>query len=209
VPIDLHELLDPGHTAVLTMELQRGVVGDAAVIPDLAAEVEARGMLDAVGRLLAAARDAGAPVVHCTAEFRPDGRGSPANAPLLAKMMKAPGHMAAGSGAVSVVPELGPDPRDFVAPRSHGVSPFIGTSLDSLLRTLHVRTVVATGVSVNLGLLGMCIEAVNFGYRVAVPTDAVAGVPADYAEAVMRNTIALVATRVTVDDVVGVWTKRA
>src|SRR5713101_3605737 len=114
------------------MELQRGVVGDKAVIPDLAAEVEARGVLAAVVRLVEAARDVGAPVVHCTAEFRSDGRGSPANAPLLARMMKAPGHMAAGSAAASVVPELGPDPRDFVESRLHGVSPFVGTSLDSL-----------------------------------------------------------------------------
>ena len=33
--VDLAALLAPGHTAVLTMELQRGVVGDHAAIPEL------------------------------------------------------------------------------------------------------------------------------------------------------------------------------
>jgi nicotinamidase-related amidase len=68
-----------------------------------------------------------------------------------------------------------------------------------------VRTVVATGVSVNLAVLGLAIEAVNLGYRVAVVTDAVAGTPPDYADAVLAGTIALLATRLTVDDVTRVW----
>jgi nicotinamidase-related amidase len=68
-----------------------------------------------------------------------------------------------------------------------------------------VTTVVATGVSVNLGVLGLAIEAVNLGYRVAVVTDAVAGVPREYGRAVIDNTIALLATRVAVDDVIAAW----
>lgn len=205
MPLDLAELLAPASTAVLTMELQRGVVGDRASIPDLAREVGARGVLAAAGRLAEAARAAGAPVVHCTAEFRPDRAGSASNAPLLAVMGKRPNHLVVGSPEVEVVPELGPDPRDLVVPRLSGVSPFTGTALDVTLRNLGVRTVVATGVSVNLAVLGLAIEAVNLGYRVVVATDAVAGTPADYADAVMDGTIALLATRLTVDEIAAVW----
>ena len=205
MPLDLAELLAPASTAVLTMELQRGVVGDRASIPDLAAEVEARGVLGAAGRLAAAARDAGVPVVHCTAEFRPDRAGSATNAPLLAVMAKREHHLLIGSPEAEVVPELGPDSRDLVVPRLSGVSPFAGTALDVTLRNLGVRTVVATGVSVNLAVLGLAIEAVNLGYRVVVATDAVAGTPADYADAVLDGTIALLATRLTVDEIAGVW----
>jgi nicotinamidase-related amidase len=81
------------------------------------------------------------------------------------------------------------------------VSPFIGTTLDPTLRALGVSTVVATGVSVNLGILGLAIEAVNLGYRVVVATDAVCGIPRDYADALTRNTLALVALLATSDDV--------
>ena len=83
MPLDLPALLDPAHTAVLTMELQRGVMGDLAMIPDLRDEVNAIGMLERVGALLTAARSAGARVVHCTAEFREDRQGSGTNAPML------------------------------------------------------------------------------------------------------------------------------
>jgi nicotinamidase-related amidase len=205
VAVDLAELLAPATTALLTMELQRGVVGDRASIPDLAEVVAARDVLGAAGRLAGAARSAGVRVVHCTAEFRPDRAGSATNAPLLAVMAKRPSHLLTGSPEAEVVPELGPDPRDLVVPRLSGVSPFTGTSLDVVLRNLGVRTVVATGVSVNLALLGLAIEAVNLGYRVVVATDAVAGTPAEYADAVLDGTLALLATRLTVDRIAEVW----
>ena len=89
--------------------------------------------------------------------------------------------------------------------RYHGFSPFTGTSLDQTLRGLGVRTVVAIGLSLNLGVPGLCLEAVNLGYRVVVLTDAVAGMPAEYGDAVMANTIALLAARVTTDDLITAW----
>jgi nicotinamidase-related amidase len=205
MPIDLVELLAPGHTAMLTMEMQRGVVGDLAVIPDLAIEVAARSVIENTARLASAARLAGTRVVHCTAEFRADRAGSAVNAPMLAVLMRKPRHLEVGSEPAEVVPALGPDPADIISSRRHGISPFTGTDLDAILRNLGIGTIVATGVSLNLGVLGLAIEAVNLGYRVAVVTDAVAGVPRDYAEAVMANTIALLATRVTVDDVIAAW----
>ena len=86
------------------------------------------------------------------------------------------------------------------------MSPFSGTSLDPTLRSLGVSTVVATGVSLNLGIVGLAIEAVNLGYRVVVVRDAVCGVPADYADAVLRHTVALVATVATTDEVAAAFT---
>jgi nicotinamidase-related amidase len=124
---------------------------------------------------------------------------------MLAVMLRSPGHLEVGSPAAQVVAELGPHASDIVSSRRHGVSPFTGTDLDSTLRNLGVGTIVATGVSLNLGVLGLAIEAVNLGYRVAVVTDAVAGVPRDYGRAVMANTVALLATRVDVDDLIGAW----
>src|SRR5437868_4926309 len=79
------------------------------------------------------------------------------------------------------------------------------TAVLTMEMQLGVTTVVATGVSVSLAILGLCIEAVNLGYQVVLATDAVAGVPSDYARAVMDNTLALLATRATVDDIIGAW----
>jgi nicotinamidase-related amidase len=205
MPVDLATLVAPDHTAVLTMEMQRGVVGDLSPIPELADEVERAGVVKRAAELLGAARAHGARVVHCTAEFRADRAGSATNCPMLAVMARQPGHLLVGSDAARVVDALGPEPGDLVSSRLHGISPFTGTALDATLRNLGVTTVVATGVSVNLGVLGLAIEAVNLGYRVVVATDAVAGVPRDYADLVMNNTIALLATRASVTEIVHAW----
>jgi nicotinamidase-related amidase len=162
-------------------------------------------MIDHCAQLVHAARAAGVRVVHCTAEFRADRAGSAANSPMLAVMMRKPNNMVAGSEAAELIPALGPEPVDIISPRAHGLSPFGGTSLDVTLRNLGVRTVVATGVSVNLGVFGTAIEAVNLGYQVVLPTDCVAGVPTDYADAVLRNSLALLATRTTADELIKIW----
>jgi nicotinamidase-related amidase len=205
VPVDLAALAARDHTAVLTMEMQRGIVGDLATLADLAGEVADLDVIGHTARLLQGARVAGVRVVHCTAEFRADRAGSAINAPMLAVMAKHPDHILVGSPAAELVPELGPEDSDVVSPRRHGLSPFGGTSLDVTLRNLAVSTVVATGVSVNLGVLGLALEAVNLGYRVVVATDAVCGFPREYAAAVMRHSMALVATRATVDDLLAAW----
>ncbi len=97
------------------------------------------------------------------------------------------------------------DPRDIVVPRLHGMTPFTSTSLDQILRNLGVRTVVATGVSVNLGVFGMALTALDLGYQVVIPTDAVAGVPREYADAVLEHSLSLIATLTTTDELLALW----
>jgi nicotinamidase-related amidase len=96
------------------------------------------------------------------------------------------------------------DPRDIVVPRLTGMTPFTSTSLDQILRNLGVTTVVATGVSVNLGIFGMALTALDLGYQVVVVRDAVAGVPADYAQAVVDQSLSMIATVVSADDLLAV-----
>lgn len=107
-----------------------------------------------------------------------------------------------------VMPELGPEDGDLVLGRLHGVDPFTGTELDAILRNLGVRTVVATGVSVNVALLGLVVGAVGTGYQVVLPTDGVAGVPVDYADAVLANTLSMLATLTTCDEVAAAWERQ-
>ena len=205
MPLDLAEVAAPGHTAVLTMEIQRGVVGDLTSFPQLAEAADRVGVVPNTARVLHAARAAGARVVHCTAEFRADRAGSTANCQLIAAMVRNPDHLLAGTATTELCDGLGPEPSDLVCARLHGVSPFSGTSLDTWLRSLGVTTVVATGVSVNLGVLGLAIEACNLGYQVVVPRDTVAGIPDDYAAAVLDNTFPLITTLTTTDDLLAAW----
>lgn len=206
----LAALVDPPTTAVLTMELQRGVVGPTGMLPALVEQVAAAGTVEAAARVCAAARRVGSRVVHCTAEFRADGAGATQNCKLFAmadKLRREQGIVPTqiGTEGAKLVPELGEDPRDIIIARMHGMTPFTSTSLDQMLRNLGIRTVVATGVSVNLGILGLCLSALDLGYQIVLVRDAVAGVPADYADGVIENTLSLVTTLTTADELCRVW----
>jgi nicotinamidase-related amidase len=50
------------------------------------------------------------------------------------------------------------------------------------------------------------MDAVNAAYRVIVPRDAVAGIPAEYGAAVIDNTLSLLATITTTEELLQVWT---
>lgn len=201
--VSLAALVDPGHTAVVTQELQCGVVGDQAALPQLAEA--AAPLLPKVHDLVVAARASGVPVIHCTAERRADGRGSNENARLFKAVQKSPVKLLPDSPAVEVHPVVGVEESDLVLRRLHGLGPMAGTDLDPVLRNLGVRTVVGVGVSINVGMTNFVMDAVNHGYQFVLPRDGVAGVPADYADAVLDNTLALLATLTTVDAVCEVW----
>jgi nicotinamidase-related amidase len=202
-PLDLAELVAPGHTALVTQEIQRGVVGDLSQLPDLAAA--ARPILPNVAALARAARAAGVPVIHCTAERRADGLGANANARIFQYMARAPVKLLPGSEAAALVPEAGLAPGDLVLPRLHGLSPFQGTELDFVLRNLGVRTLVGVGVSVNVAIQNLAFDAVNASYQVVIPRDAVAGFPREYVEMVFAHTLGAVATLVETRDLLQVW----
>lgn len=202
--VDLAALLDPAHTAVVTSECQNGVIGPAPVLPELAAAAAAS-VVPNGARLLAAARASGTAVVHCVAGRRPDDRGSNRNARLFAAMLRSPVRLDLGTPAADVIDEFDVQPGDIVLSRIHGLNPMAGTDLDPVLRNLDVRTLVVVGVSLNVAIPNLVMDAVNHGYQVVLPRDAVAGVPAEYAEAVIDNTLALLATVVRTDDVVAVW----
>ena len=88
------------------------------------------------------------------------------------------------------------------------MTPFTSTALDQMLRNMGVTTVVATGNSVNIGVLGLVMSAVDLGYQVVVPRDAVAGVPVSYANAVLDNTITMLATVTTTNDLIAAWSSQ-
>jgi nicotinamidase-related amidase len=61
------------------------------------------------------------------------------------------------------------------------------------------------GVSLNLGVTGAALSAVDLGYQVIVVRDAVVGLPREYGDAVIENTLAMIATIVTSDEIISAW----
>lgn len=204
MPVDLAALVAPAHTAIVTSEVQNGVVGEPSVLPMLAEAAQAV-MVPSLRKLLPVARAAGVQVVHCTAYRRDDGKGANRNARMFHGVRKAPVALLPGSREVEVLADLGPDPADLVLTRTHGLDPMSGTDLDPVLRNLGVQTVVVTGVSVNVAITNLVMDCVNRGYDVVLPRDAVCGIPQDYADAVIDNTLALLAAITTTDELIGIW----
>ncbi|OBF50354.1 isochorismatase [Mycobacterium sp. 852002-53434_SCH5985345] len=202
----LAEVAAPEHTAIVTQECQGAVIGPNAGLAMLAEEAR-RVALPNIVRLLPAARAAGARVVHCLVQRRPDGLGSNHNAKIFAM-----GHgqvdITLGTPGAALLPELGPEPDDLVLSRWHGVGPMGGTDLDAILRNLGVSTIVVVGVSLNIAIPNVVMDAVNAAYRVIVPRDAVAGIPTEYGEAIIANTLSLLATITTTEELLDVWTQR-
>ncbi|MBB2772792.1 MULTISPECIES: cysteine hydrolase [Mycolicibacterium] len=203
----LAELVAPAHTALVTQELQGAVVGPGAGLAALAEEAR-RSALPNITRLLPVARAAGVRVVHCLVQRRPDGLGSNHNAKLFA-VGRSGVAIEPGSPGATLLPEFGPEPEDLVLARWHGLGPMGGTDLDAILRNLGVTTIVAVGVSLNVAIPNLVMDAVNAAYRVVLPRDAVAGIPTEYGDAVIDNTLSLLATITTTEGLLQTWKQEA
>jgi nicotinamidase-related amidase len=202
--VDLRELIDPGHTVIVTQECQGAVLGPNAALPQLA-EIAHREAVPNIARLVRAARAIDVPVVHCVAMRRDDGKGSNRNARLFMGMLKTGVPLRPGTEAVEVIPEIGVEPEDLLLSRLHGLGPMGGTDLDPVLRNLGATTIVGVGVSVNIAMLNFVMDAVNAGYQFVMPRDAVSGIPEEYARQVLDHTISLLATLPTTEEVLAVW----
>ena len=208
MPLDLTAILDPSRCAVVTSEVQNGILGPSALFPELAAT--AQPYVPAMVRVVDAARAAGVPVVHCTVHRRADARGANTNARLFAAAIKSARREGAedlipGSKAASIIDEIGLRDGDIELPRLHGLGPMYDSGLASVLRNLGTRTVVPVGLSVNVAITNLVMDAVNAGFDVVLPRDAVAGVPAAYAEAMIDHTLSVLAVLTTSTELAKAW----
>ena len=200
----LRPLIDPSSCALLVQELQNGVVGPESSLPALAEAVRETDLLRAAAAVTAAARSLGVPVIHCTAEGLADGFGANRNARIFAAARRRGLENRPASDSVRPVADVFA-PHDLVLPRFHGLSPLTGTHLDSLLRNQGVKTVVVIGVSLNLAVTNLVMDAVNRAYQVVLVRDAVVGLPVEYGQEVLEHSLALIATIVTSEQLVEAW----
>ena len=204
MPRDLTSVIDPAHTVLILQECQKGVIGELSALPDMAAAARVE-MIPNLARLTKAARAAGVRVIHATAANQPDMWGSNTNARLFVGVRKSPVKLVHGVEAIEPISEVGPEGNDIVLPRQHGLSPFEGTELDSLLRNEGIRTIVLVGVSVNVAIINVTFDAVNRSYEVVIPRDGVTGTPIEYVDQVFANTLGYIATVTDTDAIVAAW----
>jgi nicotinamidase-related amidase len=140
---------------------------------------------------------------------RPDMRGANRNARLFRAMATRGGPQVVGSTMVEIADPISVAESDIISTRLHGLGPIAGTDVDSILRNLGRTTVVMVGVSSNVAIPNAVFDAVNLAYEVVVPRDAIAGVPPSYTDSIVDNSLALVATITTTDDIIACWDGRS
>lgn len=158
--------LDP-RTALVLIDLQRGIVG-AATVPHNASDVVARG-----AELARAFRAAGQPVALVRVSFAPDGADAPPGRTEVGRPT-AP----APQGWDTLVDELDVQPSDIVVTKRNWGA-FHGTDLDLQLRRRGITGIVLGGVATSIGVESTARAAYEHGYHVTVATDASADRDAD------------------------------
>ena len=113
---------------------------------------ELRTALDGTVRLVAAAREAGIPVIFTRYVYMADYSDGGIVPNLLVPAMRESNALIAGSWDAEVVDELAPQPGDVVIDKSRP-SAFYGTQLEPVLTSLGVRNLVMAGVTTNI-----CVE---------------------------------------------------
>jgi nicotinamidase-related amidase len=192
---------DPASTAVVFIECQVGVIGEKSILPNLRAELG--NLVERLARLADAARSAGVLVAHATSDGSRGGRGA-TSAPLNRMLTPQIADWGPGHPGTAVVPELLAD-TDVVLSRQHGLMPTHNTDLIPYLRRAGIKTVIFAGVSANVSIPLCTGEATEEGFDVVIARDALGGSPADYVDAVVSNTLAMLATISTIDELAAHW----
>jgi ureidoacrylate peracid hydrolase len=190
---ELHRL-QPGRTALLVIDMQRGFLE-----PGAALEVPAgRAIVPRLGRLIAACRQREVPVIFTQFVYEtavPCLRGDPFGPEHLPPSPDEPtgfgrpsSNCLVGPGATpgptsaAIVPELSPLPEELVI-QGHTYDKFYGTPLELALRSRDVRSLIITGVVTDVCVNCTLLSAANRDYRVTAVTDGVATVWPELQEA--------------------------
>jgi maleamate amidohydrolase len=138
--------------------------------PDSALACDCEVAVESTAELIAAARKSGAPVIFTTVIYDDAGREAAkaflAKAPALATLEP-------GSRWIEVDSRLAPADGEAVIPKLFA-SAFFGTPLAAMLTAAGCDTVVVTGASTSGCVRATAIDALQHGYRVVVPREAVA-----------------------------------
>ena len=175
----LEEVIDPAHTALIIVDMQNDLVSlERPSAKPGSPPPNARAIIPALQRLIAAGREAGVKIVYLVVGMGEDASRTVSPAFAYYSLRESPYHAAyAGNLRASpddswgkeVIPELAPQPEDVVVLKRR-LGGFWGTHLDSTLRGMGVETVVVTGTATAGCVLDTVMGAfVNDYYTLYVP----------------------------------------
>ena len=166
-------ILDPRTTALVMIDLQKGVLG-LSLLPHPAPEV-----LESASKLAGRFRHAGATVVWVRACGSPD----------LGDALRQPVDKPMGfpaDGVPTQLPEGLAEPSDLIITKRQWGA-FYGTELDLQLRRRGVRTIVLGGVATNFGVESTARDAWERGYAIVIAEDVTSSLSAELHDFSMQH----------------------
>lgn len=179
---EIEELVDPGHTALIMIDMQHDFVDPSGLFGtmgvDLSMYEESRTQLV---ELLEAAREDGVLVIHLqNTQLADHSSDSPSqlrfNLRLHGEVRQGDlplTYTVPGTKGHEFLPEFQPRDGEVVV-RKYRSSGFWGTNLDMILRSNHIETVVAVGCTTEGCVESTARDAMFNDYYVVIPEDCVA-----------------------------------
>lgn len=177
--------LDPAKTAAVTIDMHRGHLDPVEATLPVSAETSAR-VRAAAKDLLPFLRNLSVPVIHVILTWRPKEAYNfnprveaerftlSRRAPTTDAQRRGILHNIEGSIQCELMPEIGPEPGDYIINTKKTLSSFLGTDLGLLLGSfLKVDTVLLMGINTNTCVQNAGFEAMNLGYKVVVVEECV------------------------------------
>jgi nicotinamidase-related amidase len=172
--------IDPATTAVVLIEYQNDFTSDGGVLHGAVSEVmDKTGMLANTRRVVDAAHQAGATVMHAPITFKP-GYLELSNHPYgILKGVVDGNAFVKGSWGAAIVEELAPREDDIVVEGKRGLDTFASTNLDFILRSKGIKTIALGGFLTNCCVESTMRSGYENGYEVITLTDCVAATSVD------------------------------
>jgi len=163
---------EPVHTALLSMDLQTGIV--PIYLKEQSAPFLAR-----TAQTIDRARASGMKVIHVRVGFRPGLPEVGTRNPLFAAVKQSVQHQRLFAGPTGEIhPAVAPQEGDIVVMK-HRVSAFSGTELDLILRANDITDLVLFGIATSGVVLSTVLQASDADYRLVVVSDCCADLDQD------------------------------
>jgi nicotinamidase-related amidase len=195
--------LEPTRAAILVVELQNDMVHESHLEAKglgaaLAKAVHRRGVLPKVARLLDIARQRSVPVFYINVESKP---GFPRPKAKIYELTAKRPSLIEGTWGAETHAAVKPMPQDYVMRRTCSFDGSYGTGLYAILAHLRREQLVITGISTTFAVEGIVRTSLNRGYQMFVVEDCCAGVPQEWHDFSIQNTLPLLATVTSAEEV--------
>ena len=166
--------MDPKKTAVVLVDYQNDFTSDGGALHEAVKGVmDSTGMLKNTQEAVAAAREAGATIIHAPIQFA-EGYNEITSHPYgILKGVVDTNAFVKGSWGAQIVGDMAPEPGDIILEGKRGLDAFASTNLDFILRSKGVQTVALSGFLTNCCVESTMRSAYEKGFEVVTLTDCV------------------------------------